>query len=114
MPRGIPNAKTAPQPAAQVVVVPEEQAPMIFIEPALDGSIRVNAYGLYAGEVVDALRRVLIHLAAQRAGVQVISQEVPPRATVAPAGKGKRPAGIDPATPRYSLASLGLDRDDEE
>lgn len=55
---------------------------MIFIEPALDGSIRLNAYGLHAGEVVDALRRSLIHLAAQRAGVQVISLEVPPRATV--------------------------------
>lgn len=79
MPRGIPNNKPAPVAAP----VAEEPAPMIFIEPGLDGAIRLNAYGLYAGEVVDALRRALIHLAAQRAGVQVISLEVPAKAAVA-------------------------------
>lgn len=112
MPRGIPK-KAAPAQAP----VTEGPTPMVLIEPLVDGAIRLNGYGLEAGEVVDALRRSLIHLVAQRAGVQVISVEVPARAAVvaAPAaGKGKRPAQVDPATPRYSLASLGLDRDDEE
>jgi hypothetical protein len=87
-----------------------------LIEPLVDGAIRLNGYDLEAGEVVDALRRSLIHLVAQRAGVRVINLEVPARAAVvvAPASKGKRPAGIDPATPRYSLGSLGLDQDDDE
>lgn len=78
MPRGYPN----PKPAPVAPVVAEEPEPMIFIEPGRDGSIRLNAYGLYAGEVVDALRRALIQLHAQRAGVQVISMEVPARAAV--------------------------------
>ena len=76
MPRGYPNPKSAPAPAT-------EPAPMILIEPAADGAIRLNAYGLSAGEVVDALRRSLIHLHAQRAGVQVISLQVPPMPAVA-------------------------------
>ena len=113
MPRGIPNKSAAPA----VVPVPEEPAPMIFIEPARDGSIQLNAYGLYAGEVLDTLRRALIHLHAQRAGVQVISLEVPPAAAVVPANKpaaskpkpasrngraAERSALDDPTVPRYS------------
>lgn len=103
---------------------------MIFIEPLLDGSIRLNAYGLYAGEVMDALRRALIHLHAQRSGVQVISVEVPAaaavvasKATSVKAAKAKAPSTngrramrselADPAVPRYSLADLGLDEDEE-
>ena len=66
MPRGIPNNKPAPVAAP----VAEEPAPMIFIEPGLDGAIRLNAYGLYAGEVGDALRRALSHLAGGGAGDQ--------------------------------------------
>lgn len=77
MPRGYPK----PKPAA-AAGVPEGPTPMIFIEPLVDGAIRLNGYGLDAGEVVDALRRSLIHLVAQRAGVQVISVEVPARAAV--------------------------------
>jgi len=122
MPRGIPNVKAAPAVTA-APVVNEEPAPMIFIEPAADGSIRLNAYGLYAGEVVDALRRALIHLRAQRAGVQVISPEVPPRATVRltpapekfakpgkPGRNGSKP--VDRSVPTYSLADLGLDEEE--
>lgn len=81
MPRGIPNAKLAPS-AAPAPVVPEEPAPMIFIEPLADGSIRMNAYGLYAGEVVDALRRSLLHLVAQQSGIEIITLDVPARAAV--------------------------------
>jgi len=91
MPRGIPNVKAA-QP---LVVTPEEPAPLIFVEPAADGSIRLNAYGMSAGEVVDALRRVLISLHAQQAGVRVVSLEVPARA--APAASS--PAAASPAAP---------------
>lgn len=75
MPRGIANPKPAPAPAS-----PEDPAPMIFIEPAFDDSIRINAYGLGAGSIIDALRRVLIHLVAQQSGVQIIALDVPARA----------------------------------
>lgn len=86
MPRGYPNAKAAPA-ASAAPVVPEEPAPMIFIEPAADGSIRLNAYGLHAFEVVDVLQRSLLHLVASQAGVQVISLEAPARAAAVVAAR---------------------------
>lgn len=75
MPRGYPNKGSAP--AGQL-----GSAPMILIEPGADGAIRLNGYGLDAGEIVDVLRRSLLHLVANQAGVQVISVEVPMRAAV--------------------------------
>lgn len=95
MPRGYPNKSAAPA----APVVSEEPEPMIFIEPGRDGSIRLNAYGLYAGEVIEALRRALIHLHAQRAGVQVISLEVPARAAAIAVSK---PALVKPKLPKPS------------
>lgn len=71
MPRGIPKPKPAATPA-----------PMILVQPDADGSIGFNAYGLEAGEIIDTLRRSLLHLVATQAGVQVISLEVPPLAAV--------------------------------
>lgn len=123
MPRGYPNKSTAP---AAAPVVNDEPEPMIFIEPGRDGSIRLNAYGLWAGEVIEALRRALIHLHAQRAGVQVISLEVPARAAVVASAPGVTPKAVKTprlssngnkqrkAVPTYSLASLGLDEDEDE
>ena len=75
MPRGYPNKSAT-------VALPDGPAPMILIEPGADGAIRFNAYGLDAGEVVDVLRRSLLHVVASHAGVQVISLEVPMRAAV--------------------------------
>lgn len=115
MPRGIANPKPAPAPAS-----PEDPAPMIFIEPAFDGSIRINAYGLGTGSIIDALRRVLIHLEAQQSGVQIIALDVPARA----AATGRRGAvpelaakpgrnGSRPSTrPVYSHADLDADSED--
>lgn len=77
MPRGIPNPKPAPAPVAS-----QDPAPMIFIEPAFDGSIRINGYGLSAAQIVDSLRRVLIHLVANQSGIETITLDVPPRATI--------------------------------
>ena len=53
---------------------------------------------MYAGEVADALRRALIHLHAQRAGVQVISLEVPGRAAVV----ASKTVASKPQTPKPS------------
>lgn len=78
MPRGIPN-----KPA-------NEPAPMIFVEPAGDGAIRINAYGLDAGQIIDTLRRTLLHLVATESGVQVISLDVPPAAAAIPAVRSTR------------------------
>lgn len=74
MPRGYPNKSAAP--------ALQSPAPMVLIEPAADGSIRLNAYGLGGGEIVDVLRRSLLHLVASQAGVQVISLDVPAHAAV--------------------------------
>lgn len=94
MPRGYPaNTKAAPV----ATVVPMEPAPMIFIEPGLDGSIRLNAYGLDGGEIVEVLRRSLLHLVASQAGVQVISVDVPMRAAVV--AHHAAPAKPKPAKP---------------
>lgn len=120
MPKGIPNKSAAP---AQPAVV--EPAPMIFIEPAADGAIRLNAYGLDGGEIVEVLRRSLLHVVASQAGVQVISLDVPARAAVVasrtpapkaiktpkPSSNGSKPRQ---SVPTYSLASLGLDEDEDE
>ena len=74
MPRGYPNKSAAPAAAGP--------APMVLIEPAADGAIRLNAYGLDGGELVDLLRRSLLHLVASQAGVQVISLDVPAHAAI--------------------------------
>jgi len=73
MPKGIPNPKPAAPPAAP--------APMIFIEPAAE-AIRFNACGLDAAEIIDALRRSLLHLVAQQSGIEIITLDVPARAAV--------------------------------
>lgn len=78
MPRGIRKVDAAPEAPAV-----SEPPAMIFIEPGRDGDIRLNAYGMDGGEVVDVLRRSLLHMAASQAGVQVISLEVPRAAAVA-------------------------------
>lgn len=120
MPRGYPNPKSAPAPAS-------EPAPMILIEPA-DGAIRFNAYGLEAGEMIDLLRRSLLHLVATQSDMNVVSIEVPPAAAIVldkPAGTPKKPTTKKPTTkkpssngrqrsePRYSLAALDLDDEDD-
>jgi hypothetical protein len=97
---------------------------MVLIEPAADGAIRLNAYGLDGGEIVDLLRRSLLHVVAMQAGVEVISVEVPAHGAVVasrPAPKAmKTPRlssnGSKPrqTVPTYSLASLGLDEDEDE
>lgn len=74
MPRGVRKVSAAP--AAQ------GPAPMVLIEPAADGAIRLNAYGLDGGEIVDLLRRSLLHVVAMQAGVEVISVEVPAHGAV--------------------------------
>jgi len=111
MPRGIPN--------------PNAPAPMILIEPAGD-AIRLNAYGLDPGQIVDLLRRTLLHVVATHSGVQVISLDVPPAAAVvaskppARASKTSKPkaarpsANGRPSVPTYSLAELDLDDDEGE
>lgn len=74
MPKGYPTPKT-PAPAG-------DPAPMIFVEPLPDSAIRINAYGLDNGQVIDALRRTLLHLLATQSGVQIISLDVPPQAAI--------------------------------
>ena len=117
MPRGIRNASAAP--AAQ------GPAPMVLIEP-VDGAIRLNAYGLDGGEIVELLRRSLLQVVATQAGVQVISVEVPAHAAVVASTASTTPKAIKStrlssngnkqrkAVPTYSLASLGLDEDEDE
>lgn len=115
MPRGYPNPKSAPAPAS-------EPAPMILIEP-VDGAIRFNAYGLDAGQMIDLLRRTLLHLVATQSGMNVVSIEVPPAAAIVldkPAGTPKKPTTKKPSSngrqrsePRYSLAALDLDDEDD-
>lgn len=73
MPKGYPNPKPLSPSALP--------APMIFIEPAAEG-IRFNAYGLDAAEIIDALRRSLLHLVAQQSGIEIITLDVPARAAV--------------------------------
>lgn len=81
MPKGYPN----PQP-----VPPPSPAPMILIEPAAEGtpalragaSVRFNAYGLDPAEIIDLLRRSLLHLVAQQSGIEIITLDVPARAAV--------------------------------
>lgn len=116
MPKGIRNASAAPV---------AQGPPMMLIEPAADGAIRLNAYGLDGGEIVELLRRRLLHVVALQAGVQVISVEVPARAAVVasrtpapkaiktpkPSSNGSKPRQ---SVPTYSLASLGLDEDEDE
>lgn len=85
MPRGIPNNK------------PISPAPLLLIEPEPNGSIRFNAYGLEHTEVIDLLRRTLLHLVAtQNGGVQVISLEVPSQAAVVAARRPSKPRAALP------------------
>lgn len=80
MPRGIPNPKptqTAAQPAL------DSAAPMIIIQPRPDGT-RIDAYNLALADIVEELRRSLIHLVATQAGVTIISHDIPRAAAVAP------------------------------
>lgn len=122
MPRGYPNPKPTPA---------RDPAPMILIEPAGD-AIRFNAYGLDAGQMIDLLRRSLLHLVATQSGLHVVSIEVPPaaaivldkpakattkaRATKKPSTNGRpamRSEMADASVQRYSLADLDLDSDED-
>jgi hypothetical protein len=56
---------------------------MIIIQPRVDGT-RLDAYNLVLAEIVDELRRSLIHLVATQAGVTIITHDIPRAAAVAP------------------------------
>jgi len=99
MPRGYPNPKQpSVAPATTMATAP---APMMLIEPGADGAIRLNAYGLDAAEMVDVLRRSLLHLVATQAGVQVISLEVPRAAAVVASRAPSKPTSA-PKRPQPS------------
>lgn len=87
MPRGIPNQPKAQPPAAPVA---DSAAPMIIIQPGPAGT-RLDAYNLALAEIVDELRRALIHLVATNAGV-TITHTIPRDAAVIvqPAPDGSR------------------------
>ena len=89
MPKGYPNPKTPPA---------SEPAPMILIEPADDGAIRFNAYGLETAQMVDVLRRSLLHVVAMQSGMQVVRLDVPPAAAVVvPSRAVKKPSSPKPS-----------------
>ena len=81
MPRGYPNKpKTAPDFTAG-------PAPLIIIQPGPDGT-QFNAYDLDLPQVVDELRRTLVHLVASQAGARVIAHSIPRQAAVVANGNG--------------------------
>lgn len=84
MPRGQYERKPKPAPPPDAF---EGPAPLIIIQPGPNGST-FNAYGLSLSEVMDELRRTLIHLVAGQAGVQVISHQIPRKAAVVAASNG--------------------------
>lgn len=99
MPRGIPNqTKTAVEPA------PASAAPMIIIQPSA-GATRLDAYNLALSDIVDELRRAIIHLVAMDAGIAVISHTIPRDAAIAvPAAHSHSPApGRNGARPKTAV-----------
>lgn len=60
-----------------------EPAPLILIQPH-GPAIAFNAYGMTAPEILSALRRCLIHVAAQQAGLLTVEALIPPAAAAAP------------------------------
>jgi hypothetical protein len=92
---------------------------MVLIEPAADGAIRLNAYGLDGGEIVEVLRRSLLHLVASQAGVQVISLDVPAHAAIvaskvrATPAKAVKPSANGRHYAREMKREIALDEFDE-
>lgn len=88
-PPPMPHANgTGPKPTPPEPVVSRVEtmliapAPLILIEPGPDGT-RFNAYGLELPEIIEELRRALVHLVATSAGVEVISVTIPRDAAIA-------------------------------
>lgn len=88
MPRGYPNKpKASPISTAG-------PAPLIIIQPGPDGT-QFNAYDLDLPQVVDELRRTLVHLVASQAGARVIAHQIPRQAAVIANGNGSRPRIVE-------------------
>ena len=112
MPRGIPNQPkrvTAGEPE------PASAAPMIIIQPQA-GATRLDAYNLALSEIVDELRRAIIHLVAMDAGVAVISHTIPRDAAVAaPVAHSHSPApGRNGARPKTAVATRRVRQPDHD
>lgn len=73
MPRGVLNKTTE-------TTAPE---PLIIVQPTPDGRLHLNAYELDDNQIIDMLRRTLLHLVATRNGARVIDLTVPAAAAVA-------------------------------
>lgn len=114
MPRGIPNQPKAQPPAAPVA---DSAAPMIIIQPGPAGT-RLDAYNLALAEIVDELRRSLIHLVATNAGCTVISHDIPRAAAIVAhpsAPPSRNGSGPKPAPARKPLRQpAGHDLDDDD
>jgi hypothetical protein len=81
MPRGVRNT---PKPSPAYTAGP---SPLIIIQPGPDGT-QFNAYDLDLPQVVDELRRTLVHLVASQAGARVIAHSIPRQAAVVANGNG--------------------------
>ena len=119
MPRGIPNTPKA-QSVSQQAAQPDSAAPMIIIQPRSDGT-RLGAYNLHRVEIIDELRRALIHLVATGAGVTIISHDIPKAAVVVPntpavPARNGHTTKLVPVRKRQfdHLDDVRLDLDDEE
>jgi hypothetical protein len=92
---------------------------MIIIQPRADGT-RLDAYNLALAEIVDELRRSLIHLVATQAGVTIITHDIPraaavvPHTPAVPSNNGASPKPVRKPARVLGPVSFDGDQDDED